>query len=215
MNNLLGSGSNLERRVINDYSKLRDIIGACRLLGKNIVLTSGSWDLIHVGHGRYMEKAKQSITGVNQEEVVLVVGVDSDEKIRKKKGANRPVVSQDERVEMLCHIRHVDIVTLKNIDDEKWKLIKTVQPDVLIVSKRTDYDEKQIKDLAQYVGKVVVLESQATTSTTARIRMLIIDVASKFGMKFDEFKQKILETVNNMDDNMKNFLEELTGGGHE
>ena len=106
---IFGPGSNLTERYIPDYEKLKNVIDNLRKLFSQIqiVLTMGTFDILHVGHCRYLAKAKDHGD-------ILVVGVDSDEKVKKRKGPNRPVVPAEERREMLSHIRHVDLVTDKN-----------------------------------------------------------------------------------------------------
>ncbi len=119
---VLGYGSNPEARFIRDHATLRAYVEALKTLGMKIVLTSGTFDLIHVGHARYMERAKSYGD-------VLIVGVDSDAKVKKRKGPTRPIVPEEERVQMLAFLRSVDLITLKHIDDPKWNLIKLVEPD--------------------------------------------------------------------------------------
>jgi rfaE bifunctional protein nucleotidyltransferase chain/domain len=165
------AGSNVDERYIPDYKRLAEVVEAFKTVGLRIVLTMGTFDLIHVGHFQYLEKAKSHGD-------VLVVGVDSDEKVRARKGPDRPVVSEDERVKMLTHVRHVDVVTLKPANSKKWELIKLVRPDILIATLET-YTPEQIKALAEYCGEVIVLEPQATTSTTAKLRRLNIGLAHK------------------------------------
>lgn len=139
---------------------------------KKIVLTQGSFDMIHIGHGRYLDKAKQYGD-------VLIVGVDSDEKIRARKGPDRPVVPQAERLEMLTYLKSVDHVVLKETVKKKWELIKLICPDVLIATAST-YSAQQLEELKAYCGEVKVLEPQATTSTSAKLRLLQIAFAHNF-----------------------------------
>ncbi|KKP98221.1 MAG: Bifunctional synthase/transferase [Candidatus Moranbacteria bacterium GW2011_GWE1_36_7] len=159
------------KSILNN-KRLKEIVGHCKGLGLKIVLTQGSWDLIHIGHARYMQEAKKYGD-------LLVVGVDSDEKIRSRKGPERPIVPQNERMEMITHLRHVDLVALKELHDPKWHMIKLVCPDVLIATKRQGYSKDELKELKKYCGKIVMLESQATTSTSAKIRSMQINTAKK------------------------------------
>lgn len=168
---ILTAGTNADERYIPDDDRLAEVIAAFKTVGLKIVLTMGTFDLIHVGHFLYLEKAKSYGD-------VLVVGVDSDEKVRARKGPDRPVVSEDERVKMLTHVRHVDVVTLKPAQAKKWELIKLVRPDVLIATRDT-YTPAQITALSEFCGEVVVLAPQATTSTTAKLRRLNIGLANK------------------------------------
>jgi len=168
-------------RFIDDKRRLAEVVAALRTIGAKIVLTQGTFDLIHIGHFLYLEKAHQYGD-------MLIVGVDNDDKVRRRKGPDRPVVSEDERVKMLTHVRHVDIVTLKRAEDPKWSLIKLIKPDVLVATKST-YSQAQLKELKKYCGQVVVLEPQATTSTTAKLRRVNIGLSQKM-------KQAITDSIN-------------------
>ena len=157
-------------RLIPDYAQLGILVKSLREnFGYTISLVSGSYDMLHIGHCRYLRETKLRAD-------ICIVGLDSDVKIQKRKGHNRPIVPQDERIEMLTHTRYVDIVTLKEASDEKWKLIKVVRPDVLVISERMDYDDGEREALKALCGEVVLLESQATTSSSAKIRKLQIEV---------------------------------------
>lgn len=159
--------------IILKIEDLIPILAKYRQAGKKIVLTQGSFDMVHIGHARYCEEAKKYGD-------VLIVGVDSDEKVRARKGADRPVVPQEERLEMLTYLRPVDFVVLKELDAPKLHLIKTVQPDVLIATAET-YTPEQIENLEKICGRVIVLDPMATTSTSAKLRRLQIGAAKKIG----------------------------------
>ncbi|MBP9820331.1 adenylyltransferase/cytidyltransferase family protein [Candidatus Woesebacteria bacterium] len=158
--------------IIPNYTMVSEIVARYRQEGKKIVLTQGSFDMIHIGHGRYLERAAKHGD-------VLIVGVDSDEKIRERKGPDRPVVPQEERMEMLTHLKSVNHVVLKEVTKEKWELIKLIHPDVLIATLST-YSADQLEALKEFCGEVVVLEAQATTSTSAKLRLLQIAFAYNF-----------------------------------
>jgi rfaE bifunctional protein nucleotidyltransferase chain/domain len=168
-------------RFVDDKEKLAELVAALRTIGAKIVLTQGSFDFIHIGHFLYLEKARSHGD-------ILIVGVDDDEKVSARKGPERPIVSEEERVKMLTHVRHVDIVTLKHKDDAKWALIKLVRPDVLISTNET-YTKEQIKQLTKYCKEVIVLEPQATTSTSAKLRRLNIGLSQKM-------RDAITESIN-------------------
>lgn len=170
--NVFSDNPNYDTRFIEEYRVLKQKIEACRELGLKVVLTSGSFDLMHVGHMRYIEKASQHGD-------VLVVGVDSDTKIRERKGPDRPIIDERERAQMISHIRGVTYITLKQPSAIKWELIKAVRPDVLIATAET-YTPQEVKELEEnYCHKVVVLEPQATTSTSARLREMNIKRSRK------------------------------------
>ena len=102
---LFADASNFDQRFIEDYEQIETTVNALRTLGFKVVLTSGSFDVIHEGHSMYLEAARQFGD-------FLIVGLDSDEKIRGRKGDNRPVVPQMERLRMVTHQRGVGLVTL-------------------------------------------------------------------------------------------------------
>ncbi|MEP6710498.1 MAG: adenylyltransferase/cytidyltransferase family protein [Candidatus Saccharibacteria bacterium] len=161
---IFGVHSSPESRIITDHVDLLKKINACRELGQSIVVTSGSFDLTHIGHARYLEAAKSYGD-------ILVVGVDSDEKVRERKGESRPVVPDDERMEMLANLRPVDLVTIKHLNEPKWELIKNISPDTLIVTRET-YDEATLQELTEFCGQVICLDPQAATSASAKVRLV-------------------------------------------
>ncbi len=186
-NSIFGQEANFNKRYISDYKKLCEVITHCKGLGMKVVLTQGSYDMLHIGHARYIEEAKRHGD-------LLVVGVDSDEKIRFRKGPERPIVPQEERLEMVAHLRPVDVVVLKEQNHPRWHLIKTIKPDVLIATKET-YKKIELKELEKYCGEVVVLDPQATTSTSAKIRKLQISTAKSLGQTLTPKIMSIIEEV--------------------
>ncbi len=180
-------------RIILNYQDLLPILSKYRKEKKTIVLTQGSFDMVHIGHARYCEEAKKHGD-------VLIVGVDSDEKIRHRKGPDRPIVPQEERLEMLTYLRSVDEVVLKELHEPKWALIKLIKPDVLVATKET-YTPEKIKELEKICGKVIVLEPMATTSTSAKLRRLQLGAAKKISATLSG---KLIKTI-------EEVLEELKG----
>jgi rfaE bifunctional protein nucleotidyltransferase chain/domain len=182
---MFGPGSNPAQRFIRDYDELVRRAEACRALGLKIVLTSGTYDILHVGHSRYLERSKELAEGG-----ILIVGVDSDEKVRSRKGPNRPIVPEDERVEVLCHIRHVDLVTVKPLDAPHWELIRRIRPHVLVTTQEEyedpDEEQKLRAFCAEFGGEVHILPPQATTSTTAKIRLLVLGLKRKVKERLEE-----------------------------
>lgn len=172
---IFGPGSNVDRRYIENHEKLVDTINKLRGLKADLklVLTMGGFDLQHVGHFRYLELAKNAGD-------LLVVGLDSDQKLKIKKGEDRPINHLSERVETLAHLRHVDLITAKHSSDPKYNLITLLQPDVLIATEGT-YNDEQIVKLRELFPKVdiQVLPPQATTSTSAKIRRLYMFLVDK------------------------------------
>ena len=179
------------QKIVLDIAELPAIVAKYRKAGKKIVLTQGSFDMVHIGHARYCQKASEYGD-------ILIVGVDSDEKVRSRKGPDRPIVPQAERLEMLTYLSSVDLVVLKDEKAAKWAYIKAVKPDVLVATKET-YTPEKIKALQAWCGKIVVLEPMATTSTSAKLRRMQIGAAKKIS---DTMSQKLIKTI-------EDFLEEL------
>jgi D-glycero-beta-D-manno-heptose 1-phosphate adenylyltransferase len=159
--------------------------------GRRIVLTQGVYDLIHEGHAKYLEIAKSHGD-------LLIVGIDSDKLTKLRKGKNRPIVPQKERIDMLLHLRHVDIVVLRDVKDDIGDLIRKVKPDVLITSTSTkDFSEKLVKEYSSYCGEIVTLPPQSITSTTARIRDLTIEGAESLAKEINELTIEFIEKIRN------------------
>ncbi|MDP2651924.1 MAG: adenylyltransferase/cytidyltransferase family protein, partial [bacterium] len=108
---IFGYGTNLEDRLIPGFPELSKLMEMLRYLKYRVVLTQGKFNQKHYGHERYVEKARALGD-------FLIVGVDSDEKVRAKRGPDYPLIPQAERIEGLAHTRHVDALFIKEKDYE-------------------------------------------------------------------------------------------------
>ncbi len=188
---ILNNSSNLEKRYIPNFDELREVVRELKKKKLKIVLTQGVYDLIHQGHAAYLERAKSLGD-------VLIVGVDSDALTKKRKGPSRPIVPEEERLKMLVHLRHVDLVTLKGIDQGIGDLIRLVCPDILVVSESTtDFTNQMAKEYEGVCKKIVSLPPQATTSTSARVRNLTIDGAEQLAKEIGKITQEFLNKIRN------------------
>lgn len=179
----------IPQRFITDTAELKKIVESMKTLGMKIVLTQGVYDLIHEGHALYLEKAKALGD-------VLIVAVDSDELTKLRKGPKRPIVPQNERVNMLLHLRHVDIVTIKEVHHGLGDVIQAVRPDVMVFSGSTkDITPEHVAEYKDCCGEIVVLPAQATTTTTARVRNLTIEGAEKLAKEVNELIAKFLTQI--------------------
>lgn len=152
-------------KIIEDYATLTKAIDGLRAAKFRIVLTIGSWDLLHIGHVRYLIKAKEQGD-------ILVVGVDSDQAVKLYKGPLRPVVPCNERCEMLTYQEPVDFVTMINdVDDEgRWQygLVKAIRPDVF-VAVEDSYPQEQLDEIKKHSREVVVFPRQAQNTSTTNL----------------------------------------------
>jgi rfaE bifunctional protein nucleotidyltransferase chain/domain len=132
---------------------------------KKIVFTAGSWDLIHAGQCRYLEKARELGD-------VLVVGVSSNNAIKIVKGSNKPILDEKIRAEMLTYLRSVDFVTILP-EPSCQPTLGLLQPDTYVTVKE-DWTEKyqesrEYKTVVKYGGEVVVVDRQSTAISTTKI----------------------------------------------
>lgn len=130
-------------------------LDAARTFGWRIVMTNGVFDLLHVGHVRYLQEARDLGN-------VLIVAVNDDDSTRRLKGESRPFNNLADRMAVLSALKCVDQVVAFS-EDTPERLIELVKPDVLV--KGGDYKPEQIAG-RQHAGKVLVLDYHAGHSTT-------------------------------------------------
>ena len=137
-------------------------IGAERAEGKKIVLANGCFDLFHVGHIRYLAGAKEIGD-------ILVVGINSDEQVRKLKGKNRPYMPDNERAEIVSAFKFVDLVTIF-AEPTVEKLIRAIRPD--FHAKGTDYTTETVPEreiVRECGGQVAIVGDPKDHSSTELI----------------------------------------------
>jgi D-glycero-beta-D-manno-heptose 1-phosphate adenylyltransferase len=148
---------------IVDRDELRRRVAAWRAAGERITLANGCFDLLHVGHVRYLRAAKQ-IGGR------LVVAINSDDSVRSLKGEGRPLMPADERAEILAALADVDAVVVFPERDVR-ALIREIHPDVQ--AKGTDYTVKSVPEaetVREYGGRVAIVGDPKDHSTNEIIR---------------------------------------------
>ena len=129
--------------------------------GKKIVFTNGCFDILHMGHVKYLEKARSFGD-------LLIVGLNSDQSLRRLKGDGRPVNPQYDRAYLLAALDAVDFVTVFE-EDTPYELIKAIEPDVLV--KGGDYRGKEVvgSDIAKELRLVDFVEGRSTTAIIERV----------------------------------------------
>jgi D-beta-D-heptose 7-phosphate kinase/D-beta-D-heptose 1-phosphate adenosyltransferase len=185
---ILSSEANFEERLVPTLEEVSRKISHLRGLDYKIVLTSGSFDLIHLGHVKYLARAKE-FGGI------LVVGVDSDAKIRRRKGDDRPMVPQEERLEMLAYQRPVDLIYLKDDDEPRWALIKAVAPDVLVLTEDHSYSDAEQEELLTVVGRIEVVTRQASVTTSERIRQMYMHMGERLGPRLAKVLPGLIDDI--------------------
>jgi D-beta-D-heptose 7-phosphate kinase/D-beta-D-heptose 1-phosphate adenosyltransferase len=131
--------------------------------GKKIVFTNGCFDIIHIGHIRYLMEAKRLGD-------ILIVGLNSDLSVKRLK-KNRPINPQSHRAEVLSAIEYVDYVTIFD-QDTPYELIKLLLPDILV--KGGDWKKEDIvgSDLVPEVYSLNYIDGVSTTEIIKKIRMM-------------------------------------------
>ncbi|MEW5803108.1 MAG: D-glycero-beta-D-manno-heptose 1-phosphate adenylyltransferase [bacterium] len=155
---------------IQSIDNISDIVAARKARGERIVFTNGCFDLLHVGHTRYLREARSCGD-------CLVVGLNSDHSIRAIKGEKRPILPEGQRAEVLAALECVDLVVIFE-EPDPLRLICLVQPDILV--KGADWAHDRIigrEVVEQRGGQVIRIPLVPDMSTTA-----IIDIIrSRFG----------------------------------
>lgn len=147
---------------IKTFDEIKRLVDRCRDSAKRIVFTNGCFDILHVGHVKYLQVAKSFGD-------ILIVGLNSDASVRELKGPQRPVNTEDDRAYILAALESVDYV-VKFSDDTPYDLIKMLRPDVLV--KGGDYQGKKVvgSEFSGELKLVDFVEGKSTTSTIKRIR---------------------------------------------
>lgn len=155
---------NWKQRLIAQ-SDLTDLAEKLKSKKKKIIFTAGAWDMLHVGQVRYLQMAKELGD-------ILIVGVTSNEAIRKVKGKNRPILDELIRAEMIANLKSVDFVTIFP-DPSCQPVLALLQPD-LYVSVKEDWNKdyknsKEYKTVKKYGGDVKVIDRQSPYISTTKI----------------------------------------------
>jgi rfaE bifunctional protein nucleotidyltransferase chain/domain len=143
--------------------ELRERVEQWRNAGERIVLANGNFDLLHVGHVRYLHGAK-ALGGK------LVVAINSDESVQALKGEGRPLIPAEERAEIVAALADVDAVVIFSELDVR-ALIREIHPD--IQAKGTDYTVDSVPErdtVTEYGGRVAIVGDPKEHSTTEMIR---------------------------------------------
>ena len=152
----------VEHKILK-RAELRERVEQWRRAGERIILANGNFDLLHVGHVRYLRGAKE-LGGK------LVVGINSDESVRSLKGDGRPVMPAEERAEIIAALADVDAVVIFPELDVR-ALIREIRPD--IQAKGTDYTADSVPErdaVMEYGGRIAIVGDPTNHSTSEILR---------------------------------------------
>jgi rfaE bifunctional protein nucleotidyltransferase chain/domain len=153
---------------ILERNALKDKLEELRKKGKKIAFTNGCFDILHVGHVRYLREAKKTAD-------VLVLALNSDSSVRSLKGEERPLMNEKERAEILAALEFIDFVTIFN-ELTPLELINYLKPDILI--KGGDWPEEKVvgrEEVKKWGGRVAIIpevEGKSTTNIVEKIKKL-------------------------------------------
>ena len=147
---------------IKTWPEIFSIVSKLKKIDKKIIFTNGCFDILHIGHIKYLEKAKSFGD-------ILILGLNSDNSIRRLKGENRPINNQTERAYILASLEVVDYVVLFS-EDTPFDLIKLIKPDVLV--KGGDYAGKDVvgRDIVKELKLVEFIDGKSSTKTIERMQ---------------------------------------------
>ncbi|PID61254.1 MAG: D-glycero-beta-D-manno-heptose 1-phosphate adenylyltransferase [Ignavibacteriae bacterium] len=155
------------KNSLKNLSEIIEIKNKLKSENKKIVFTNGCFDIIHAGHVDYLIKAKKQGD-------VLIVGLNSDDSIRRLKGESRPIVPQTERAFILNNLKPVDYVVLFE-EETPINLIEKIVPDILIKGGDWKIDNIVGKDVVEKSGGVVKTIEFVTAQSTTNIIQKVID----------------------------------------
>lgn len=150
---------------IKNISALKRIISRLKKQGKKIVFTNGCFDLLHYGHVKYLEDAKNKGD-------ILIVALNSDSSVKKIKGDKRPIINEKDRLGIIAGLESVDYVVLFN-EETPLKTLKELGPDVLV--KGADWDRDNIVGSDFVIkggGKTCAIKFIKGRSTTGLIKKI-------------------------------------------
>ena len=147
---------------IKTFDEIKTLSSKLHNQGKKIVFTNGCFDILHVGHVKYLEVAKSYGD-------VLILGLNADSSVKKLKGPTRPINTQDDRAYILASLESVDYVVIFE-EETPYELIKLIKPHVLV--KGGDYEGKEVvgQDIADELKLVQFVDGKSTTNTIKRIQ---------------------------------------------
>ena len=156
---------NISKKLLS-RAEVSAVSNSLKQYGKKVVFTNGCFDILHVGHIELLESAKSLGD-------ILVVGLNSDDSVKRLKGTGRPINSVRERVRILSALEFVDYVVIFN-EDTPYKLLQEVKPDFLIKGGDYSLDEIVGRDIVEsYGGKVKVIQLLKGKSTTDIINKIM------------------------------------------
>jgi len=155
------------KEKIKKNEELQRIIEDLKAKGRRIVFTNGCFDLLHIGHIRYLEQAKSFGD-------ILVVGVNSDRSVQTLKGTERPILPEEERAEILSGLECVDYITIFD-ESTPLELISSLQPHILVKGGDWTKETTVGREVVERAGGEVVILPFVEGSSTSKLIQTILE----------------------------------------
>ncbi len=152
------------------FNLLSNLVKQLRQAKQVVVLVGGCFDILHLGHVRFLKEAKKYGT--------VIVVLESDANVTKYKGKNRPIHKQSERAEVLASLETVDHIVLLppfSRDEEYFELTKTISPTIIAITEGDPQLENKQRQARRVSAKIVVVPKIQTPSTTQLAKLLDLE----------------------------------------
>jgi rfaE bifunctional protein nucleotidyltransferase chain/domain len=155
-------------KQIFNLNEVETLIDQLKRAGKSIVATNGCFDILHIGHLRYLQKSKELGD-------VLIVGLNSDSSVKKLKGSDRPINNERDRAELLAALKMVDYVTIFS-ELDAVNFLKAIKPDYY--TKGGDYNPEELQNWPEYLTakeldcKIVLVDFIEGKSTSNILKLV-------------------------------------------
>ena len=165
LNEIIEYESSLNKSIgkehIKTFKEISSIVNKLKTKNKKIVFTNGCFDILHIGHIKYLEQAKSYGD-------TLILGLNSDKSVERIKGKNRPINTQNDRAYILASLEVVDYVVIFD-EDTPIDLIKLIKPDILV--KGSDYAGKKVvgQDISKELKLVKFIDDRSTSNVIKKI----------------------------------------------
>lgn len=137
---------------------------------KPIVLAGGCFDILHLGHVRFLNQAKKY--------GILIVALESDSNLTRLKGINRPIHTQLQRAEMLASMKSVDYILLLpklTSDQDYYQLTQTISPNIIAVTEKDPQLKNKQQQADQVGAKIIIISKTQTPTTSLLIKLLNLE----------------------------------------
>lgn len=148
-------------KTINEIKRIAEKL---KEQNKKIVTCNGVFDILHIGHVKFLEEAKKQGD-------ILIVGLNSDSSVKKNKGPERPINNQENRAEMLVALECVDYVVIFDEEDPR-RLLSIIKPDVHANGEEYGYNCIEAETVRKYGGKIHLIKNYGGFSTTKLINIV-------------------------------------------